>query len=337
MTRIVAILAVACGLTLAACKDQETEEKLARARTDLALAEAESKSQRDLAGKLSKDLDQVRGELRAATDRLNAAQQQVDEAAAKSANTAELTALRDKVAKLEAETRRLEAELATRPAASTTDKPAEPPADKQPAAADPEAVKQAQELLGKVKANPTDYDTVEKLAEALRKADASTREKAIADLKAIVAADPRNKEARLALASVMVTRFRDLRNPMDQGALAAEIKTELDKAIDIDPGYYEAQHFLALMKTGYPPFTEEFKTANKDLDRAIELQSKMTWDDSFSEIYAAYAGWYRRQGKLEEAAAKVQAGLDKDPRNEDLLAEKKRIDDARAAKEGSKE
>jgi hypothetical protein len=252
-------------------------------------------------------------------------------AAAAQPDAAELQRLRQRVSELDGENRRLEGEIA---AANTPEKPVEKPA---PKPADPEAIKQAEDLLGRVKANPGNGDTVEELANALHKADAPTREKAANELKAIVAADPKNKEARLALASVMATRFRDLRNPMDQGKLAGDIKTELDKALEIDPAYYDAQHFMAIMKVNYPPFTDEFKTANKDLDRALELQASLPWEDEFGDIYAAYSGWYRAQGMLDEAAAKVQAGLDKAPRHEGLLAEKKKVDEARTAKNAPKE
>jgi hypothetical protein len=94
---------------------------------------------------------------------------------------------------------------------------------------------------------------------------------------------------------------------------------------------------MAVMKVNYPTFTDEFKTANKDLDKALELQANMAWDDSFADIYVHYSVWYRKQGKLDEAAVKVQAGLDKAPRNEALLAEKKAVDEARAAKNTPKE
>jgi hypothetical protein len=87
--------------------------------------------------------------------------------------------------------------------------------------------------------------------------------------------------------------------------------------------------FLALMKVEYPTFSPEFKGANQDLERALKLQAKMTWEDDFADIYVGYSTWYRKQGKLDEAAARCQAGLDKAPRHEGLLAEKKKVEDAR--------
>lgn len=324
-------------LLLAGCKDKEAEEQLAKARTDLALAEAQTRSQHTEIQRLDTDLRALRTELSEARRRLADAQQEADAAAAATQpDAAEMQRLRQRVSELEGETRRLDGELAAAKATGekTADKPADNPGTKP---ADPEAIKLAADLLTRLKANPGNQDTVEELSKALHKADAATREKAVSELKALVTTEPQNKEARLALASVMAIRFRDLRNPMDQGKLAGDIKTELDKALEIDPAYYDAQHFMAIMKVNYPPFTDEFKTANKDLDRALELQAGLPWEDEFGEIYQAYSGWYRTQGMLDEATAKVQAGLDKAPRHDGLLAEKKNVDDAKAAKNAPKE
>ena len=51
-------------------------------------------------------------------------------------------------------------------------------------------------------------------------------------------------------------------------------------------------------------------------------------------MYAAYAEWYFKQDKLEEAAAKVQAGLDHAPRNQGLLDEQTKIENAQNGSEG---
>ena len=58
------------------------------------------------------------------------------------------------------------------------------------------------------------------------------------------------------------------------------------------------------------------------------------WEDRFADMYAAYAEWYFKQDKLEEAAAKVQAGLDHAPRNQGLLDEQTKIENAQNGSEG---
>lgn len=211
--------------------------------------------------------------------------------------------------------------------------PATTAADTAPTPTQPETdvTAQVDGLLPQVRANPGDQNKLSELAGLLRKADKAARDKAISELRALVAEQPQSKEARLALAELLTTRFADLKNPMDQGRLASDVKKELDAALKIDPDYYDAVHFLAILKANYPTFTSEFQTAEKELLKAVELQAALTWEDRFADIYATWGMWYRVQGKLDEAGAKVQQGLDKAPRHEGLLAEKQRIEAARQA------
>jgi len=335
MNRLILVVA-GCALFLAGCKDHAAEARLAQAQRELDQLQLESVKQQVELGAVDAQLERARKEARDAATQLSELQRREDSGPAES-RAEEITALEAKVRDLEAQVARLQEELVVARAAQPA------PAAKQPAEqpierpVPTEANRKAEDLLARVKANPANEDLFEEMADALEKADNATRLNAVDELKALVAAEPRNKDARMALATALATRFRDLLNPMDQGKLAADIKVELDKALEIDPEYYYAQHFMAVMKVNYPPFTDEFKTADKDLDKTLELQAKMPWEKDFAEVYAAYSKWYRAQGKLEEAAAKVQAGLDKEPRDEGLLAEKKKVDEARAAKDAPKE
>jgi tetratricopeptide (TPR) repeat protein len=116
---------------------------------------------------------------------------------------------------------------------------------------------------------------------------------------------------------------------IEQGILAGNIMKEAKKANLIDPDFYDAVAFVGVFKANYPQGFPEFDEAYKDLDKALELQAKMTWEDRFCDIYIAYTKWYFNQKKYDEALAKAQAGLDKDARNQDLIDWKKKIEDAK--------
>lgn len=255
------------------------------------------------------------------------ADQPVPEAAP--ATTDRTEELRAAVAGLEKRVKQLESapkpEAEASPEATPAPKPDAPAADK-PA---PNPERELEAVWPLVKGG-TDAAAVDELAELAMKGDKPFRDAIIQRVRDWVIEEPENARARLALAVVLTTRFRDLRTePMKQGELAAEVKGELEKALEIDPAFYDAVHFMAILKANYPSFTPEFKGAQKDLDKALEMQAQLPWDERFCEVYVAYAAWYRVQKKYEEALAKVNDGLQKSSQNAGLLAEKANIERAR--------
>lgn len=244
--------------------------------------------------------------------------------------------LKLRIKSLEAEIEALKAsepEPGTEPPTPTVETP-ETPEPELPPQPDPAVKQRLAELLPLVKTG-ADRAALREAMDTINDSDKQTRDDFISEMQAWVKDEPQNKHARVALAYALGSRFQDLQdNPMKQGALAGQLKTEIEKAIEIDPDYYEAVHFLAIMKVNYPTFTSEFKDANTSLDRALEMQASMTWEDRFSDIYLHYAEWFFKQDMLDEAAAKVQAGLDHAPRNQGLLDEQRKIDDAQSGAEG---
>lgn len=256
-------------------------------------------------------------------------QQLADQPAPAPATTDRNEELHEAIAGLEKRVKQLE--TAPKPAAQAPpeNKPApepEAPAADRPA---PNPERELEAVWPLVKGG-TDAAAIDELMELATKGDKPFRDAIIQRVRDWVKEEPANARARLALAVVLTTRFRDLRTePMKQGELAAEVKGELEKALEIDPAFYDAVHFMAILKANYPSFTPEFKGAQKDLDKALEMQAQLPWDERFCEVYVAYATWYRVQKKYEEALAKVNDGLQKSSQNAGLLAEKANIEKAK--------
>lgn len=330
---IAATVVSAALLTGACSKDDRGEVALlegenTRLQQELEDARSDNETLQGENTQLNDDLRDTRAKLVVLRDKAGDAPPAPDkDEGAEKDSAVEVKTLEDKIASLEEEIEELKAranEVETDPEADEAPDETDAP--------DPAIVKQEiADLMPLVKAG--DRKAISDLQDAIRGADKQTRDDAIQTVRDWVKDDPDNKHARLTLAGVLVTRFQDLKSPMQQGALAGEVSEEVEKALKIDPDYYEAQHFLAILKVNYPTFAPEFKSADGELDKALELQKNMTWEDRFAEIYTAYAVWYRKQGKLDDAATWAQKGLDHAPRNEGLLNEKGKIETAKAEQE----
>jgi tetratricopeptide (TPR) repeat protein len=226
------------------------------------------------------------------------------------------------------------------PAAEQPKPEAADAADAPPPAAEPrpetvQLLRRIDELLPIIKAGTGSGRELEELIEPAWEAEKSYRDTLIEKMREWVKAEPENGKARLGLAAALTTRFRDVSSDMmKQAELGAEVKKEVDKALEINPEAYDAWHFLATYNVWYPTFTTEFQEANKVLDKCLALQSQMAWEERFCEIYASYGMWYRKQNKLDDALAKVNEGLEKSAQDKGLLAEKVAIEKARTAEGG---
>lgn len=325
------LLGVACLTLLAGCKDANTEAELAAARARLAVSEQAAVDATVNAETALREAAALRRQLGELKDKLEAAQKPAPEAdkPAPAAPDPQVAGLKATIAELEKKIADLEAARAAQPAAQPAPQADTPP--RPDAATVEDSNKRIEALLPLVKSDAATGKQRDELLELLFKSDKETRDRVITQMQQWVKDEPGNKHARLALANALISRFGDIKRDdfMGQATLAGQITEEATKALELDPDFYEAVHFLALMKVEYPAFTPEFKAADKDLKRALDLQAKLTWEERFADIYVGYSQWYRKQNKLDEAAAKCQAGLDKSPRNEALLAEQKKVEDAR--------
>lgn len=312
MRTLIPLLALC--LLLAACDRTDTAQQ-----ARIAALEKQAAELRDENTSQSAELQRLRDgpAVRPAPDRPAAPADHTDE-------------LRQAIARLEKRVAELEAAPKPAPPANPEPEPESKPDKAEPA--QPATVNPERELeaVWPLVQSGADAGAIDELSGLAMRGDKSFRDTVIQRLRDWVKQEPENARARLALAVLLTTRFIDLRNePMKQGALAAEVKQEIEKALEIDPGYYDAVHFLSILKVNYPSFTPEFKGAKTDLDKALEMQAQLPWEERFCDVYAAYGMWYRVQKKYDDALARVNDGLQKSSQNAGLLAEKANIEIAR--------
>jgi cell division protein FtsB len=323
---------LACTLLLAGCgKGQDAE--IAKLKTEVTTAKTELDKERQRNETLLDQNADYDGKLKEARSDADSLRIKLDKATRLKAENERLT---QQVGELKAEIETLkEAKPETDPTVEEPSKPTKEPDKPKNETLDPAVKQRLEELLPLVKAG-ADRKAINDALDLVRKANKPARDEFIKRMQDWVKEEPKNEHARYSLAQALTARFQDIAGqPMKQGALAGQVKEELDKALEVDPDFYDAVRFKAVLEVNYPVFTPEFKEANLALDKAIELQDKMTWEDRFADMYTAYAEWYFKQNKLDQAADKVQAGLDHAPRNQGLLDEKKKIEDAQNESEGN--
>ncbi|MCC6574112.1 MAG: hypothetical protein IT462_09990 [Planctomycetes bacterium] len=315
--KIAAVCLAAAMMTLGGCNRSASTDATAE---NLAALEDRIETSEKAQTRMDKDLADLRADLKKAGDanlRLESEIRTLREAAPVGMSPEDVRAeVRKEVA------------AATPKTAPKVDEPKKPEVVETPKPL-PGAGETGAEIARKLELAKADMSIRENMRaaiDALGQADKQTRADFVAELKKQVAEKPDDKFLRLGLATAMTTQFEDVGPGMEQGKLAYAIAEHADKAIELDKDYYDAVHFIAIFHSHYPPGFPEFKKAGKELDRAIELQAKLVWEETFTEIYGAYGRWLAAQDKKEEALAKVQAGLDKSPRNETLLAQKKELE-----------
>lgn len=261
------LLCMTCAALVVAGCGQNRDAEVAALKSENQTTRAELERQQARVETLQDQLTQLDTDLRDA--RAEATELRVKLSKAdKPDDSAELQRLQTRIKELEAEIERLK----STPVESPAIEPAQPEVKTEPEPkSDPQDKQRLDELLPLVKTG-TDRAALDEALGLIEKADKPTRDDFIAQMRQWTKDEPENKHARLSLALALTSRFQDLRGDMmKQGALAAEVKKETDKALAIDPDYYEAVHFLAILKANYPSFTPEFKDAPTSLDKALEL------------------------------------------------------------------
>jgi len=323
MKRVLLMLGVGLMLVAGCAKE---DSRVASLEGQLRKLEAEKEQADSRAEELQGQLADRDTRLSTAASEADALRLQLERAQAAGDN-GETGKLKLRIDELEAEVARLKAAPPAEVVKPEEAKPGPEPAKRETIPAD-EARKRFDELLPDVKRG--DDAALGALTDLMYGADKETRDQFIETVRQWVKEEPDNKLAHLTLAAVLTSRFQDLTNPMKMGALAGEIKDATNAALKIDPEYYDAVHFLAILKVNYPTFTPEFKDAPTTLDKAISMQAEMTWEDRFGEIYVGYSQWHRKQNQLDKATERVQQGLDKAPRYQPLLDEQQAIEAAKA-------
>ncbi|MCA8911424.1 MAG: hypothetical protein KDB82_06950 [Planctomycetes bacterium] len=325
-----AVSILACTLLLAGCGENHDAE-IAKLKADVQTAQTDldhEKERYETAADERADFKDKWDDAKSEAERL---QLKLDEA---NKLKGENDKLQQQVKDLKAEVEQLKQAKPEPGDEPVVEEPVKPTTEPEKPTLDPAVKQRLDELLPLVKTG-ADRESLQEAMELVGKSNKPARDEFIKQMQDWVKEEPNNEHARLALARALTVRFRDIEGqPMKQGALAGQVKGEIDKALEVDPDFYDAVRFKAILEVNYPTFTSEFKEANLALDKAIELQDKMNWEDRFADMYAAYAEWYFKQDKLEEAAAKVQAGLDHAPRNQGLLDEQTKIENAQNGSEG---
>ncbi len=142
----------------------------------------------------------------------------------------------------------------------------------------------------------------------------------IAELEALVAADPADLEARMDLAEYYIAKLYSVPGGPEQGLWNDKVEQQWQEVLARDPDHWDAQFRLGTNWSYYPDFLSKTNDAIRALARARELQEREPPREEFVETYLSLARMYMRKAKVEEARAVLSAGLRRHPGDVRLVA-----------------
>jgi tetratricopeptide (TPR) repeat protein len=143
-------------------------------------------------------------------------------------------------------------------------------------------------------------------------------EAVIAELQQRAAADPKNARIPTTLGEAQLAQVRTLHESgADEdrvGILAMQADQSFNTALKIDPKNWEAQFVKASTMFYWPPNEARDNDAAQRLASLIDQQETMpTQSPAFVQTYLALGNQYQKMGKMNEAMATWQLGLQKFP------------------------
>ena len=102
-------------------------------------------------------------------------------------------------------------------------------------------------------------------------------------------------------------------DPTDLGIYALQADQQFNAALKIDPNNWEANFVQASSKYYWPPDAQRDAETAQQLANLIDQQDTMNSSPAFAQTYAALAKQYQKMGKVDEAAATLNLGLQKFP------------------------
>jgi tetratricopeptide (TPR) repeat protein len=141
---------------------------------------------------------------------------------------------------------------------------------------------------------------------------------AIEELKQRAAADPNDAAIPTTLGEALLNKVRAMResgitDPTDLGIYALQADQQFNAALKIDPKNWEANFVKAATTFYWPPDAQRDANAAQTLANLIDQQEAMSPRPEFAQTYAALVKQYQKMGKMDEAAATLNLGLQKFP------------------------
>jgi tetratricopeptide (TPR) repeat protein len=235
------------------------------------------------------------------------------EASASPADSRQDAALSDlaaRVAALEARRERPAAAPAAAPA------PAADGTDPDPAAA--AAEKKEEKSLDDLLAGPIRQPEIDKLMEGLFRHPERVDD-AIARIRKALAADPKNPDLLVALASSLVAKLGTSVLPgPKQGELWNETEKLYDRALAIDPDHWEARYGKAYGTSMIPAFLGKRPEAIREFEELVKRQEQGAVEPWQAKAYLRLGTLYKEAGNPEKAREIWKRGVERHPEAKEI-------------------
>ncbi len=159
-------------------------------------------------------------------------------------------------------------------------------------------------------------EEAERFWRTLRTTDAA--DALVAKLEAKVQHDGADLAARMDLADAYVAKLLSVPPGPEQGVWGARAEEQWNAVVERDPDHWGAQSALGQNFAMYPDFLGRTADSIRHLERARAIQEHGVIDPSQARTYSTLARMYQRQGRPQDAAEILRAGLARHPDDADL-------------------
>ncbi len=150
---------------------------------------------------------------------------------------------------------------------------------------------------------------------------AEGRDKELLDhLKALAEANPNDPEAQLALGAAYLGRTQQSAGPM-AGLYATLADEALDRALEADPGHWEARFTKAMALSFWPANFGKQPESIQQFETLIQQQQHLPASADHAQSHFFLGNLYQQTGRPDMALAAWKRGLDLFPGNEQLAAQ----------------
>jgi len=180
------------------------------------------------------------------------------------------------------------------------------------------------ELFARLLEADLDDGAVQLLWQEVR--DAGRTDEVLALFEARADAAPNDPDLRVDLGEAYLQKIQEVGSGPLAGVYATKADQAFDRALELDPGHWNARFDKAIALSFWPPVFGKQTAAIQQFEILVEKQRALGAEPRFAATHLLLGNMYQQIGEAEKARAAWRLGLELFPEDEDLRAQLARAD-----------